>query len=135
MMDITRHILEARSLATGWGRKKVRRALKALAKRYPEAAVDWEEGDEEWGCIVSCNDAVAYVSARYPIALVKIDGETAPGGQPSLLPGVVVIGVRDFDDPCLSVDPSVLFELGQRPLSENVRYDRASVNDLWWATV
>lgn len=134
MIDITRKIIEAGLLAHGWTREKARSALSALAALYPEATVDWEEGDENWGRVISRGAATAYVSARCPLAFVQADDEPAAERVSSQL-DVVAIAVQDFDAPSFSVDPAALSELARRPLTENVRYDRASVNEIWWATV
>jgi hypothetical protein len=49
--------------------------------------------------------------------------------------GLIAIAVRDFDAPSIRVDPAALAHLTRRPLTENVSYDKASVNEIWWATV
>jgi hypothetical protein len=134
MTDITSRIVAAESLATGWGREKVRQALSALAELYPEGTVDWEEGDEDWGRVVSGGGVIAFVSAIRPIAFVLAHDELA--AQRALLQmSIVIVPARDFDDRSFIVDPSVLSELARRPLTKNVSYNRASVNDIWWATV
>lgn len=108
--------------------------MSALAGLHPDGQVDWEEGDEEWGRVISRGKEVAYVSARRPLAFVQADDEAATQPAWSWL-GIVVIAVRDFDSPSISVDPSALADLTRRPLTENVSYRKASVNEIWWATV
>jgi hypothetical protein len=134
MIDITQKIVEAASPAHDWTGEKVRHALSTLAGLYPEATIDWEEGDEDWGRVISRGAATAYVSARRPLAFVQADDETAAQRVSSQL-GIAAITVHDFDAPSLSVDPTALSELTRRPLTKNVLYDRASVNEIWWATV
>jgi hypothetical protein len=134
MIDITQKIIEAGSHAHGWTREKARHALSVLAVLYPEATVDWEEGDEDWGRVICRGVATAYVSARCPLVFVQADDGTAARQVSSHL-GVIAIAAQDFDVPSFSVDPSALSDLARRPLTRNVRYDRATVNDIWWATV
>jgi hypothetical protein len=134
MTDITSKIMEARSLSQGWTREKVRHALAALAELHPDGTVDWEERDEDWGRVISRGAAMAYVSARCPLAFVQADDETA-AQRLSAQVDIVAITVQDFDVSSVSVDPSALSELTRRPLTENVLYDSASVNEIWWATV
>ncbi|MGO9464937.1 MAG: hypothetical protein ACLQIB_10555 [Isosphaeraceae bacterium] len=134
MTDITSKMSAALSLARGWTRERVRHTLSALAELYPDGTVDWEEGDEDWGRVVSRGAATAYVSARCPVAFVEADDETAAQRVLTQL-GLVAIVIQDFDAPTVSVDSSVLSQLTSRPLTKNVSYNRASVNELWWATV
>ena len=134
LMDITSKIDDARSPCSGWTHEKVRYALLALARLYPEGAVDWEEGDEEWGRVISRGEATAYMSARCPLAFVRADDEAAVGPVSSRL-GIIAVAVQDFDDPSISVDPVALSNLTGRSLTENVSYGRASLNEIRWATV
>jgi len=134
MTDITSKIVSAGSLAHGWTPEKVRHALSALAELYPEGTVDWEEGNEEWGRVISRGEVTAYVSARCPLAFVQADDEAEAQRVSSQL-SILAIAVQDFDAPSINVDPSALSELTRRPLTKNVSYDRASVNEIWWATV
>lgn len=134
MTDITSKVAGAVSSTHLWTREKVRHALSALVELYPEATVDWEEVDEDWGRVISRGEVTAYVNAICPLAFVQADDEaTAQRVWPGL--GIVAIAVPDFDAAALSVDPSVLSGLTRRPLTKNVSYDRASVNEIWWATV
>jgi hypothetical protein len=128
MIDITQKFVEAGSLDHEWTRENVRHALSTLAGLYPEATVDWEEGDEDWGRVISRGAATAYVSARRPLAFVQADDGTAAQRISSQL-GIVAIAVQDFDAPSLSVDPTALSGLTRRPLTKNVLYNRASVNE------
>ena len=134
MTDITSKIVEARSLASHRAPEKVRHILSVLAELYPGSAIDWEEGDEEWGRVISQGAATAFVNARCPLDFVKADDDTAAQRISGQL-GVVAIPVQDFDAPTLSVDPSALYELARRPLTKNVPCDSASVNEIWFATV
>jgi hypothetical protein len=134
MTDITSKLVEAGALAHGWTREKVRDALSALARLYPDGTAEWEEGDEDWGRIISRGEAMAYVRAKCPLAFVRAEAEGAAQRVSSQV-GLVAIAVQDFDTPSLSVDPSALSQLTRRTLTRNVSYDRASVNDIWWATV
>jgi hypothetical protein len=134
MTDITSKIVEASSRASLWTPEMVRHALSLLAELYPGSTVDWEEGDEEWGRVVSRGTAAAYVSARCPLAFVKADDETAAQRLSAQL-GIVAVSVQDFDAHSVSVAPSALSELTRRPLTKNVSYEKASVNELWFATV
>jgi hypothetical protein len=122
------------SLCGGWTHEKARHALSALAQLYAEGAVDWEAGDEEWGRVMSRGEATAYMSARCPLAFVRADDESAVRPVSSRL-GIIAIAVQDFDAPSISVDPAALSHLTRRPLTGNVPYGRASVNEIWWATV
>lgn len=134
MTNITSKIVEARSLTSHWSSEKVRHALSVLAELYPGSVVDWEEGDEEWGRVISQGSEMAYVNARCPLIFVKARDETA-GQRLSAQLDTVTIPAQDFDTPSISVDPSVLSELTRRPLTKNVSYDRVSVNEIWFATV
>ena len=134
MNDITSRIVAAEPLATGWGYEKVRQALSALSELYPQSTVDWEEGDEEWGRIISRGDVTAYVSAMRPIAFVLGDNELAANQALSQM-SIVIIAARDFDDRFFSIDPSALSELAHRPLTKILSYGSVSVNEIWWATV
>ncbi len=64
MTDITSKMSAALSLARGWTRERVRHTLSALAELYPDGTGEWEEGDEDWGRVVSRGSATAYGSAR-----------------------------------------------------------------------
>lgn len=134
MHDITRLITEARSRAADWTGGKVRRALRDLSARYPGSAMDWEEGGEAWGRVVAGHQAVAYVSAQAPFAFMRSDDPAEARGAAVRL-GIVAVAVADFDAPVIRVDPAALAGLATRPLTVNVAYGKASVNDLWWATV
>jgi len=134
MTDITPQVTEAALRCQGWTFERVRAALSVLAEVYSGATVDWEEPDEDWGRVISDGEPAAYISARCPIAFVRADGEAAAQSVLTTL-GVVVISARDFDAPSFRVDRHVLSRLSRRPLTENVSYERTSVNEIWWATV
>ena len=137
MIDITSKLNDAMLLSPGWTHEKVRHALSTLAALYPESEIDWEEGDEEWGRVVCCGKEKAFVSVRFPFVFVQADDEALRRQISSQL-GVIAVAVRDFDDPSISVDPTVLSNFTGSPgspLTENVSYEAASVNDIWWATV
>lgn len=134
MIDITSKIDDAMALRGGWTRERVHQALSLLVRLYPEGVVDWDEGDEQWGRIIARGEARAYVSARCPLAFVWDESEEVVQGVSSRL-GIIVMSVRDFDAPSISVDPAALSRLTRKPLPGVVSYGRASVNDIWWATV
>lgn len=134
MIDITSQIENGISLGLDWTRDKVRLTLSVLAELYPESSVDWDVPDEEWGSVISCGAPKAYVSAKCPLAFVQTEDETMIQQISSRL-GIIVIAMQDFDAPLISVDPSVLSKLAGRPLTDDVSYDQASVNDIWWATI
>ena len=134
MIDITSKINNALLLNHGWTNEKVRHSLLTLAELYPESMIDWEEGIEEWGRVVYCGKETAYVSARCPFAFIQAEDDEMCLRISSRL-GLIGVVVRDFDEKSISVDHFVLSELTRRPLTKNVSYDRASVNEIWWATV
>jgi len=134
MIDLTSKLDDVRSLGHDWTREQVRRALSALAALCPGGTVDWEEGDEEWGRVISRGEVAAYVSARRPLAFI-LSHDEAEVRQVSSRLGLVAIAADDFDAPSFRVAPSALAHLTQRALTEHVCYDKASVNDLWYATV
>lgn len=134
MIDLTLKINNAKLLSCSWTHDKVRQALSTLAGYFPGDMVDWEEGDEEWGRVISRGEATAYVSARLPLAFVRSDHETA-AQQVSLRMEIITISVPDFDAPAVTVDLGAISDLSGRALTKNVSYDRASVNDIWWATI
>jgi len=134
MIDITFEIGHARSLGHDWTSERVRHALSELAALYPGGTIDWEEGDENWGRVVCRGETTAYVSARCPLAFVQAD-DVAAVEQVSSRLGIIAIAVRDFDAPTINVEPLALYDLAERPLTKNIPYDKASVNEIWWATV
>ena len=134
MIDITPKIRAVKLLAHVWTRERVCHALTELAGLYPGAAIDWEEGDEEWGRVVCGGKAVAIVSARCPFAFVEANEETLV--QPiSTRLGITVVTVPDFDARSITIDPPALSNFSEGPLTENVSCESVSVNDIWWATV
>lgn len=134
MIDITPKINEAGALDRAWTHDEVRHALATLAGLFAEGLVDWEPGDEEWGRIVSIGKVTAYVSARLPIVIIRGD-DSGPARAIASQLGIVAIAVPDFDAIAIRVDLEALSRLSPGPLSENVSYEAASVNDIWWATV
>ena len=134
MINITPKIIEAGALNREWTYDDVRYALSSLASQFAEGVFDWEEGDEEWGRVISLGEATAYVSARLPLAFIQADNSHPAQAVASRL-GIIAIFVPDFDATAIRVDHEALSRLSQRPLTENVSYEAASVNEIWWSTV
>jgi hypothetical protein len=119
-------------LRTGWSNGEAKELLKAIVGMTPGSRVDWEEGDEEWGRVLSREDKVlALVSAKFPLSFVT----TTVSGQMLFPASVTVLSVKDMAEPQLRATRELMEQVFERPLSDNLDYGNLSAEDIWWTTV
>lgn len=131
MRDLTPLIRRAAKQASEWSEVQVAEVLSAVASRLPNAVVDWEPGDEEWGRVLLSDSVVALVSSRFPLVFVSQSANLVTEQLPD---SITVETVESMDASEFAVDKVLLEETFQRPLSDNIAYAHISINELWWAT-
>jgi hypothetical protein len=115
----------------GWGERDTMNALKAIAAACAGSRVDWEEGSEEWGRVLSETDeVVALVWTRIPLGFAISSLAKCPIGD---LP--IVLRVDDLADENFRISRDLIEQVLARPVSDNLDYEKLSAQDLWWATV
>lgn len=131
--DISSLVEAAVGKRAEWTGAEVAKALSQLTAQLPGAAVDWEEGDEDWARVLSKDgDVVAYVCTRLPLVILD--------GREGLLviatrPEVVCLEVPGMAAPTFRGEKHRLEAAFGRVLSPNIDYGAFSADDLWWATV
>jgi hypothetical protein len=134
MNDLTPVFVTASTICHEWSPETIRFVLSSLAKCFPQGTVDWEQGDESWGRVISGGKVVAYVSAYWPLAIVVPLCEKQAREACARIP-IEFLVVPSFAEKAFSVDKEALETLYSRPLSGNIDYLQFSIDDLWWATV
>ncbi len=130
--EITRKIELAHGQKATWNAAKVREILAALSTSIPTSNVDWEEGDENWARLIRNGEVVVLICALAPIIFVLSKYSDTVD---SVVDDCQIISVDSFSEQNLAVDKCLLEKLVGRELSDNVNYDKLSVDDLWWATI
>jgi hypothetical protein len=135
MMNLTPMFQQsAEQSATGWSLDAAGRVLEQLRDCLDNSIIDWEKGDEEWGRIIQNQQVVALVCARLPFVIVLAKMKQAV--EKALLgSSLSLVSVEDMSAKLFSVDKHILEFLFSKQLSDNIDYEHASIDDLWWATV
>lgn len=134
MKDLFQMLAEAKSHAEIWTPMQLKACLASIASAQPNWCLDWEEGDERWIRILSQGKVVGYVSVEIPIAFF-LKSEKSKLDNLTGMDSIVIYVVEDFDNPDFSTTRCKMEDVFGRVLTDNVDYERLSVNDLWWATV
>lgn len=132
MISIDKDLEHAASGASDWSSDAARAAADSLARRR-SAKVDWDDGaGEEWLRVVDDHHVAALVSARIPLAIIEVAGDTDAGMPPQ----VAAINVHDLDETELSASLEALAEaFGSPARFHALDLSGFSGNDLWYATV
>ena len=120
--DITHVFQVALAAERTWSHDDVQQALELLAGS--EFRIDWEPGDEEWGCVFDSDRVRALVCARVPVG-IALEG-MVPARMNECLSWLTVSSMNDH---VFSVDRSVLEQVFGRKLSANISYTRRSIDD------
>jgi hypothetical protein len=132
MIDLRAILAKAIAAKQIWHSSMVLAVLHTVESFIPDAWVDWEQGDEEWGRIIMPDGKVAVlVCARLPLGFIS-----APAVDPAALPTELTwVQVASMSDAAFIVDQRALEDAFGRQLSDNIDYTALSAQDLWWATV
>ncbi len=130
-IDLTHVLVRASENAERWTATLVLSTLGSVREAIQGSEVDWEEGDEQWARLLVEQDVVALVSARVPLVLAA-DLAVSSASFPDF---VVWCRTGDMSAMNYRVEKTVLEEIFERELTDNVDYEHLSIHDLWWATV
>lgn len=132
MNDLRAILAKAIAAKQFWHPSMVLAVLHTVKSFIPGAQVDWEQGDEEWGRIITPDGEVAaLVCARLPFGFIS-----APEVDPATLPiALTWVQVANMSEAAFTVDKRALEDAFERRLSDNIDYAALSAQDLWWATV
>lgn len=133
-MTLLESIASAKASKVRWNVRIVTRILEDLVKAVPNSHLEWEQDDEMWARVLLDGEAIACLSAEFPLLLLRAD--LAPTEWAPPLPNYVVLFTHQrFDDKAFAAPRQELERLFERPLTRNLDYQHFSINDLWWATV
>ena len=129
MIDITPYL----SSLKAWKASEAVELVNRIKKSFPNTRVDWDEGaGENWISVISDGVKLAVININVRFAIV-LSGSTL---KEELRPYVTYIEISTWHEPRLKVDESLVKMLsGRDKISQNVRLDQISADDLWWATI
>ena len=97
------------------------------------AAIDWEQGDEEWERAIIGGEVVALVHGTIPLVFLLPDCKFLLEVTPPTIAEIVLS--TDFAAKQYSADRIVLRRFASRTLPPIFDHRCFSINDFWWATV
>lgn len=115
-----------------WRTHELRSALSECKEQIPDAIIDWEECDENWGRVLQGGKVILLISALVPIAFVLSDLQATVQKH---LRDCAIVPVESFSQQDFSIDRTLLEQVVGRDVSANVNCGQLSIDDIWWATV
>ena len=135
MTNLLLPLTQAQQRSATWSSDRMCGLLAAISSCVRGSYVDWDKGvPERWGRVVLGHEEVAYVCARFPLAILTASAASLVEKRLQM-EGVVIVQVVHMNAPELSVDKAQLESLFGGPLSDNIDYENLRASDLYFATV
>lgn len=132
--DLTSDFWRANSIRDEWNEDYVREVLQYISGSVFRSAVDWDDGDEQWGRVLDSRELVlAFVCVPCPIVISLTTIRRLFRGDKNW--PIVAVFVEDMSTRCYSVERLVLESIFGRQLSDKVDYESISIEEIWWSTV
>lgn len=132
LSDLTPALVEARQHSREWSDRLTTEALRLFSEAVPSSETDWEP-EEAWGMVLHDRQAIAYVSALFPLCFYGTDHHNAFSPIVDRLKLVSIV-CSSLDEPAFRVDRAVLEEIWEAEFTPEIDLERISASDLWYLT-